>query len=394
MLHLAAPSLFTADFAVVGCLCIHDGHILLLQRAGQRSHPGCWGSPGGKLLEGEAPKRGALRELFEETGLVLSEDNLTFVQRYYVTDSPFQFTYDLFLVAFTSRPEIRLDATEHTEARWLAAREALSLILVPHHDALLLDQLPRLQERHSQYDFFGHTLYRPRRSVLDIENEARRSLGNAGDLLAVNVTQPWYAALGPPAAGKTTTLKAMRHRNPRLQILRSRELVRRGSHMNRLLSEATDIQQDYSYFQFQMAVLPMRSWQLVKGRAKSPALLDETHFSALAYSRALYDRALLSESHYASFVLAYTVWERILPPPSAVFYCDCPTSVLMDRLRMRAANPSEAREHERLYTVEYVASLVRAFAGVARELSQVTQLVHIDTSRTPPHEIAEAHTPL
>jgi len=48
-----------------------DGEKILLLKKGN-----CWGHPGGKAEPGEAEKETAIRELFEETGLRVSENNL------------------------------------------------------------------------------------------------------------------------------------------------------------------------------------------------------------------------------------------------------------------------------------------------------------------------------
>ena len=393
MLSLNEPRDFTADFNVVGCLCVYDGRVLLLQRGPHRSHPGKWGSPGGKIRPGEAPVRAALRELHEETGIVLSEDNLVHAHCYFVTDTTFRFAYDLFIAEFDGPREVILNAHEHTDSRWVLVADALHLALVPYHDLILIDQRSRLGEEHAQFDLFGRPHGPARSKIEDIEAECRKTLGPRGDLVSIEIARPWYVALGPPASGKSTSLQAMKRWNPKLQILRERQLVRANSRMNQMLRSATDLQQHHPYFHFQMTVLPIRLSQLLSGRRTMTAVLDDSHYSALAYSKALYELKLLDEHEYSTFYLAFCLGVQLLGAPTAAFYFDCPTDVLMTRIRARATASGQERAHELQYSLEYVAALARAFDVVARELEQSTIVVHIDTGTQTPDDIAQTYTP-
>ena len=54
------------------CQIINDGYLLLQMKSIGRFGEGKWNGPGGKLLEGETPLEGVVREVFEETGLKVS----------------------------------------------------------------------------------------------------------------------------------------------------------------------------------------------------------------------------------------------------------------------------------------------------------------------------------
>lgn len=50
----------------------HEGRFLIGQRPAGVALAGLWEFPGGKLLPGESPEAGAVRECIEETGLVVN----------------------------------------------------------------------------------------------------------------------------------------------------------------------------------------------------------------------------------------------------------------------------------------------------------------------------------
>ncbi len=53
-----------------------DGHILLAQRPEGKPMAGLWEFPGGKVDPGETPEEALIRELYEELGMVVLEENL------------------------------------------------------------------------------------------------------------------------------------------------------------------------------------------------------------------------------------------------------------------------------------------------------------------------------
>jgi 8-oxo-dGTP pyrophosphatase MutT (NUDIX family) len=57
------------------CVLIQNNHLYL--GVSRKNNKNDWGLPGGKAEREETLKSTAVRELFEETGLIISEDNLT-----------------------------------------------------------------------------------------------------------------------------------------------------------------------------------------------------------------------------------------------------------------------------------------------------------------------------
>lgn len=54
----------------IGCVVLHDGKLLMLQRAGSHGADS-WAIPGGHLEAGESPETAAEREVLEETGVTV-----------------------------------------------------------------------------------------------------------------------------------------------------------------------------------------------------------------------------------------------------------------------------------------------------------------------------------
>lgn len=101
---------------------------LLLRRCGEFL-PGNWQMVAGKVHEGESATTGALRELFEETGLR--------PDRFYTADYLESFyleKYDIIchspvFVAFLDQEQnVTLSPQEHDDYKWLSIPEALSLL--------------------------------------------------------------------------------------------------------------------------------------------------------------------------------------------------------------------------------------------------------------------------
>jgi 8-oxo-dGTP diphosphatase len=61
------------------CYIIHEEEVLLLKR-NRLPHIGLWSAPGGKTEHGESPQETAIREIHEETGLIIQQPILRALQ--------------------------------------------------------------------------------------------------------------------------------------------------------------------------------------------------------------------------------------------------------------------------------------------------------------------------
>src|SRR5918997_1608747 len=105
---------------VAGLLPVReDGRMLLLQRP-----TGTWEPPAGRLSAGEGFEEGAVRELYEETGMLVAPERILAT---WVGEAPSG--RPLAAVTFAGRvdgPEVRI-SHEHLDHRWVTLEEWLDL---------------------------------------------------------------------------------------------------------------------------------------------------------------------------------------------------------------------------------------------------------------------------
>ena len=145
---------FRPLFEAVGCVCLWREKILLLKRVNDRSYPECWGIPSGKLQPDEPFVRAIVRELFEETSILLSSANLKLVKRYCIARKEMSFVYTVYLCRLIEVPPIVISPKEHTRFDWFTLDDALRLELVPDLDGCLRDIFPSLIPDQQQLDLF------------------------------------------------------------------------------------------------------------------------------------------------------------------------------------------------------------------------------------------------
>jgi adenylate kinase len=98
----------------------HNNHLLLLMRSHKEDQPDTWGVPGGKAEKGETPIQTVLRELKEETQLTLSESEVRYHGHRYARIPGWDYIIHLYHAQLTDRPQITLDAKEHSKYEWVS----------------------------------------------------------------------------------------------------------------------------------------------------------------------------------------------------------------------------------------------------------------------------------
>lgn len=75
-----------------------QGKILLTQRSLNKSHGGMWEPTGGLVQSGESSKEGIKRELREEIGLDIDDENIKLIKEIVEEDDDLNFFRDIYLI--------------------------------------------------------------------------------------------------------------------------------------------------------------------------------------------------------------------------------------------------------------------------------------------------------
>ncbi len=130
MLFKEPPSDFHKEVDVVGCFLEHNGTFLLLHRHTHKSSGDAWGLPAGKVDAGESLLSAMKREVYEETGIDIRVEDLTYFDSRFVRHENSDFVWHMFSTPLKEKPSVILSATEHKDYRWVTPKEAVEMNLI------------------------------------------------------------------------------------------------------------------------------------------------------------------------------------------------------------------------------------------------------------------------
>ncbi|HPS21186.1 MAG TPA: NUDIX domain-containing protein [Candidatus Paceibacterota bacterium] len=141
MIHKEKPENFVPDIEVVGCLVENNGKILLLHRHDHKSQGGKWGIPAGKIdhRDNNDRKLAMIRELEEETGLIVNEEDLVFHKTFFVEYPDKKYFYHYHVINIKNDFDVCIEENEHQNYCWATPEEALDMSLVLDEDYCLKD---------------------------------------------------------------------------------------------------------------------------------------------------------------------------------------------------------------------------------------------------------------
>jgi len=134
MIYLEKPSEFTAKFEVVSCFLEREGKILLLLRQDHKPQGNTLGVPAGKVENGEDPTVAILRELKEETGHKIGQNDLNHSHKLFVKYSDYDFVYHIYHCDLVENINIVIDSKSHKDFAWVVPKEALNMSLIQDLD--------------------------------------------------------------------------------------------------------------------------------------------------------------------------------------------------------------------------------------------------------------------
>lgn len=112
---------------VVGCIIEHDETILMLFRSKVETNPSLWGIPAGKVENGESDIEAAIREIKEETGIVLNEQDIMYAGELPIEYPDFTVIFPVFKAILEQKPTVTLSPREHSDHKWLPPKDVLDL---------------------------------------------------------------------------------------------------------------------------------------------------------------------------------------------------------------------------------------------------------------------------
>lgn len=129
-IFLTPPKDFKMNLETAGCFINYQDKLLYVKRHPNKPAGNTWTIPGGKLDPLETPEQGAIREIFEETGIILEENKLIKVGTLYIRHNKNDFPFHIFSYSFEELPNISLALDEHTEEKWVTINEVHQLPLI------------------------------------------------------------------------------------------------------------------------------------------------------------------------------------------------------------------------------------------------------------------------
>lgn len=131
-----------------------DGRVLVTQRHAGKTYPLKWENTGGSVLKGETSVQGAIRELREETGIALTQDQIEYA---YTEHGPHAL-HECFTALIDDDVKITLQDGETIDYKLLPYNEFMEFIRtvafvdkisesIQNHEKDILDALERIKAR-------------------------------------------------------------------------------------------------------------------------------------------------------------------------------------------------------------------------------------------------------
>lgn len=139
MLFEEKPKDFNPRYHTVSVFMLDlKNKVLFLRRGETKSEGGKFGTPGGKKENNETSLQTAVREVFEETGITIRENELKPFNKVFVKYPDHDFIFEMFEYRLGKSNDVQISLSEHSEFAWATLDEALeTLPLVKDMDSCI-----------------------------------------------------------------------------------------------------------------------------------------------------------------------------------------------------------------------------------------------------------------
>lgn len=375
-------------FEAVGCVVSVRNKVLLLKRRDDKPYPSRWGIPSGKMDLKETQIKTAVRELFEETGILVSEEQLNYIGTYHIITKDMSFLYTLFICVYEEFPEVRINEKEHVRINWFTPQDCLRLPLMPNLKECFQEAMGVLKQKPAQLDLFTGLPINKRPSIESIESIERTNFRKKNELLHEGAGHIWITSLGAPGVGKNKVFNLLVKHYPKTNIINNKEILDNKSGISKNLQRVFEEDDRSLVLRLQLDLLLTRFRNTLFTPENSYVI--ESLYGNLAHSRALYRIGLLSDDEYRFYFKFYLYFSKLMPQPEKIIFFNSNSQELFDRIKKRA-NRFKRRKHEKFYTLQYIKSLSASFSEVADELSEKIEIVEINTFRFSNKEILDRY---
>lgn len=137
MIYKEKPQNFNPKFGVVSCFVEYNGEFLLLHRQDHKPEGNTWGVPAGKVDGGENILDSMVREIQEETGILLPSSLLSYFGKVFVQYPEHDFVYHIYHTKLEQRQAVAINHKEHKDFTWISPENALDMPLIQDLDACI-----------------------------------------------------------------------------------------------------------------------------------------------------------------------------------------------------------------------------------------------------------------
>lgn len=121
---------FKKTSEVVGCFIQCQQKVLFLKRHLDKPQGNTWSIPAGKIEKNEDYSSAVIREVFEETNVLLDPQKIEKVATFYVRHLERDFVFLAYKTLLNEFPKIELALNENIQFLWISPTKALKLNLI------------------------------------------------------------------------------------------------------------------------------------------------------------------------------------------------------------------------------------------------------------------------